>query len=121
MTIPGKPTLDCRRAPALVLALAVSLLSATPASAGDSAPEHAQLAALVRQFDQIERTARHSASLARDERARYHFDYARLHQDIERIRTGIEDYLVPQRAQPRDPIPLTGDYVRRDDREESSP
>ncbi|MBW6134426.1 hypothetical protein KZ847_29120, partial [Pseudomonas aeruginosa] len=33
------------------------------------------------------------------------------------------DYLVPQRAQPRDPVPLAGDYVRRDrtDDEEPSP
>jgi RAQPRD family integrative conjugative element protein len=123
MTTTGKPTTDCRRAPALALVLAVALANASPASAGDASPEHAQLAALVRQLDLLERTARHSASLARDERARYHFDYARLHQDIGRIRAGINDYLVPQRAQPRDPVPLAGDYVRRDraDDEEPSP
>ena len=110
MTITGKPTTDCRRASALALVLALALGSATPAAASDAALEHAQLAGLIRQLDMLERTARHGASLARDERARYHFDYARLHQDIERIRAGVRDYLTPPRAQPRDPIELSGDY-----------
>ena len=57
------------------------------------------------------------------ERARYHFDYAQLRADLKRVRAGLEDYLVPQRAQPRDPVPLAGDYVRHDraDDEEPSP
>ena len=42
---------DCRRAPALALVLAVALTNATPASAGDASPEHAQLATLARQLD----------------------------------------------------------------------
>jgi RAQPRD family integrative conjugative element protein len=56
-------------------------------------------------------------------RARYHFDYARLRADLKRVRTGVQDFLVPQRAQPRDPVPLAGDYLRRDrtDDEEPSP
>src|SRR5690606_6378573 len=86
MTTRGNPTTACRRAPALSLALAMALASATLSAAGDTAPEHAQLAALARQLDLLERTAHHSASIARYERARYHFDYARLHQDIVRIR-----------------------------------
>jgi len=110
MTTTGKPTTDCCRASALALVLAVALASTPPALAGDAAVEHAQLAALVRQLDLLERTAQHGASLARDKHARYHFDYVRLHQDIERIRAGIHDYLTPQRAQPRDPIELLGDY-----------
>lgn len=114
MTTSGNPTTACRRAPALSLALAMTLASATLPAAGDTAPEHAQLAALARQLDLFERTARHSASLARTERVRYHFGYARLQQDIERIRAGIGDYLTPQRAQPRDPVELLGDYRQPD-------
>ena len=87
------------------------------------APEREQLAALARQLDLIDRLAEHAANTAPQERARYHFDYARLRADLKRVRAGLQDYLVPQRAQPRDPVPLAGDYVRRDraDDEEPSP
>jgi len=79
--------------------------------------------ALARQLNLIDRLAEHAANTAPQERARYHFDYARLRADLNRVRAGLQDYLVPQRAQPRDPVPLAGDYVRRDraDDEEPSP
>ncbi|TVO63325.1 integrative conjugative element protein, RAQPRD family [Denitromonas ohlonensis] len=102
-------------------ALAVSLSALQPAYAAGDALEREQLAALARQLDLIDRLAEHEASTAPQERARYHFDYTRLRADLRRVRTGLHDYLVPQRAQPRDPIPLTGDYVRRNEREESTP
>ena len=113
----------CRRVPALALALTIALAGASPASAGDATAEHEQLAALARQLDLIDRLAEHAATAAPQERARYHFDYARLRADLKRVRAGLQDYLVPQRAQPRDPVPLAGDYVRRDrtDDEEPSP
>lgn len=41
---------------------------------------------------------------------RYFFDYPRLAADIERIRHGLENYLTPSRAQPRDPVELSGSY-----------
>ncbi|MGU0720262.1 RAQPRD family integrative conjugative element protein [Pseudomonas aeruginosa] len=110
MTTTGKPTTDCRRAPALALVLAVALTNATPASAGDASPEHAQLAILARQLDLIDRLAEHAAHTAPQQRARYHFDHARLREDLQRVRTGIQDYLTPPRAQPRDPVELSGDY-----------
>ena len=74
-------------------------------------------------LDLLDRLAEHAAHTAPQERARYHFDYARLRADLNRVRAGLQDYLVPQRAQPRDPVPLAGDYVRRDraDDEEPSP
>lgn len=105
--------------PALLL---VSLLGVASPTSATEAVQRRELAAALRQVDALERFVAHSAASGRsDQGERYHFDYARLHRDIERIRAGIQDYLVPQRAQPRDPIPLTGDYVRRDDRDESSP
>ena len=123
MTSLGNPTTPCRRVPALALALIIALAGASPASAGDAIAEHEQLAALARQLDLIDRLAEHAANTAPQERARYHFDYARLRADLKCVRTGLQDYLVPQRAQPRDPVPLAGDYVRRDraDDEEPSP
>ena len=95
--------------PSLVLLLAVSLSPLQLAIADDTA-EREQLAVLARQLDLIDRLVEHTASTPPLERARYHFDYARLHQDIERIRQGLHDYLTPQRAQPRDPVELLGDY-----------
>jgi len=123
MTPLGNPMTPCRRVPALALALIIALAGASPASAGDASAEHEQLAALARQLDLIDRLAEHAAHTAPQERARYHFDYARLRADLNRVRAGLQDYLVPQRAQPRDPVPLAGDYVRRDraDDEEPSP
>ena len=38
------------------------------------------------------------------------FDYLRLREDLLRVRAGIEDYLTPRRAQPRDPLEFQGDY-----------
>lgn len=100
-----------RRA-AIAVLLAVCVMSVESVLAGDGATEHAQLAALIRQLDMIDRLVEHSASLPRQGDSRYHFDYARLHEDIERVRQDIRDYLVPQRAQPRDPVDLLGGYRR---------
>jgi RAQPRD family integrative conjugative element protein len=113
----------CRRTsawPSLAVLLAVSLLALQPAIADDT-PESEQLAALARQLDLTDRLAEHAANTAPQERARYHFDYVRLRADLKRVRSGVQDFLVPQRAQPRDPVPLTGDYVRRNERQEPSP
>ncbi|AZE99500.1 hypothetical protein C4J95_2038 [Pseudomonas orientalis] len=74
--------------------------------------EIGSLAVMLRQLDQIERQAEASARLPRDDTSRYHFDYTRFREDVQRMRQGIRDHLSPQRAQPRDPLPLSGDYRR---------
>lgn len=99
------------RVAALLLA-AAGLQPAIAADASDNAAEREMLAAVTRQLELLDRLAEHAATTAPQERARYHFDYARLRADLERVRTGVRDYLVPQRAQPRDPVPLAGDYTR---------
>lgn len=106
--------------PALAVVLAVSFSALQPAIADDT-PEREQLAALAHQLDLIDRLAEHAANSAPQARARYHFDYAQLRADLKRVRTGVQDFLVPQRAQPRDPVPLAGDYLRRDEQKEPSP
>ena len=112
---------------ALPLVLALLVSAVRPAMASDGALEREQLAALARQIELADRLANHladqAASFASPERARYHFDYARLRADLQRIRAGVQDYLVPQRAQPHDPVPLSGDYTRSiaDDKEAPSP
>ncbi len=104
------PPADRHHAPSLILALLLSLCFSGHTSADDATPEHARLAAALRQLDSIERLVAQQAAQRRDERARYHFDYARLTADLERVRAGIHDYLTPTRAQPRDPALLLGDY-----------
>ena len=95
-----------------VIVLLLAGLSVMPAHAQSaSLTEHAQLNLLVRQLDMIERTAAESRLRSDEPGNRYHFDYLRLHSDIQRIRSGIHDYLTPQRAQPRDPIEITGHYT----------
>lgn len=96
-------------------ACAAMLLAASGlhgAIASDSAIEREQLVAVERQLDLADRLAEQAARVSPQDRARYHFDYGRLREDLRRIRGGIQDYLVPLRAQPRDPVPLAGDYVR---------
>lgn len=114
-----------RATAALSLVLAFSVSAVRPAMASDGALEREQLAAFVRQIELVDQLANHladqAASTASPEPARYRFDYARLRADLKRIRLGVQDYLAPQRAQPRDPVPLTGDYVRRGERQEPSP
>lgn len=105
----------------LPLAFAAAFSALRPAHAADDTPEREQLAALARQLDLLDRLAEHATNTAPQYRSRYNFDYARLRTDLKRVRAGVQDYLVPRRAQPRDSVPLTGDYVRRDDREESTP
>ncbi|MBG58784.1 MAG: raqprd family integrative conjugative element protein [Porticoccus sp.] len=90
--------------------LAIAFLSFEPALAGENPTENAQLAAVIRQLDMIDRLAEHSASPPRQDSNRYYFDYERLHKDIERVRQGVRDYLAPKRAQPRDPLELLGQF-----------
>jgi RAQPRD family integrative conjugative element protein len=100
----------CTLARVFIVALAVGCGVCAPAIATDSAAETAHLAALLRQLDVLERLAQKSAQVSATEGTRYHFDYARLYADIARVRAGVEDYLSPSRAQPRDPNLLIGEY-----------
>lgn len=80
------------------------------AYAADTASEFAQLAAIERQLDTIDRLATQSEQLPANSDTHAHFDYARLHADIARVRDGIHDYLSPRRPLPRDPTALVGQY-----------
>jgi RAQPRD family integrative conjugative element protein len=94
----------------LLLAFTVSPPAVAAGGADDS--EREVLEALTRHLDSARRLAIRAASIAPQEAGRHHFDYWRLQEDLVRVRAGIEDYLVPQRAQPRDPLPVSGDYSR---------
>lgn len=83
----------------------------------ESPAQRQELAAAVRQVQALERLIEASAaSTSTEPGLRYHFDYSRLQADLARVRTGLQDYLTPPRAQPRESAELTGQY-----RQESAP
>jgi len=96
----------------LALAAIVALSTPVRTRAEDATTEEARLAAILRQLDSLDRIAQQGegGEQAAGQRNRYHFDYRRLREDIARIRAGIQGYLSPVRAQPRDPQPLNGQY-----------
>ncbi|PYB38362.1 type III effector Hop protein, partial [Pseudomonas aeruginosa] len=93
-------------------ALACSALVAQGAFAA-SASEQANLEVMIRQLNALEDTARRSAQGADEPGQRFYFDYSRLAADLQRIRQGLQDYMTPSRAQPRDPSDLSGNYTLR--------
>ncbi|XUK68169.1 Putative type III effector Hop protein [Pseudomonas yamanorum] len=77
---------------------------------------------IFQQFDAIEHLAiRAQIASPTGSVRRYRFDYPRLTQDIQRIRQGVQDYLSPSRAQPRDSTELVGEYRLDTTPAESSP
>lgn len=95
----------------LFLAFACTSCVSFPALARPDANEQQRLALVLRQLDAAARISVTKASVT-DPTDRYTFDYARLSADIELIRQGINGYLTPARAQPRNPSELTGHYTR---------
>ena len=113
--LPSDTHVERHAGSALRTAVALTFFAILPGWALASESEREQLQLLVRQIDLMERTARHAAALPRTEGSRYRFDYPRLLDDITRVRGGIQDYLTPQRAQPRDSVEFDGDYTRESD------
>ena len=110
------PTLTATRRLASAFAVTICLGgSVVHAFAADTASESAHLAAMERQLDSIDSLATQSEQLPDSSNAHEHFDYARLHADIARVREGIQDYLSPRRPLPRDPSTLVGHYRVRTD------
>ncbi|EML2682082.1 TPA: RAQPRD family integrative conjugative element protein [Klebsiella michiganensis] len=90
--------------------LIVSLLITSSALAAPLT-EREELILSLNQLTQIEASlhrAQQSAKTGINER--YYFDYPRIHSDITTLRSGIEHYLTPARAQPRDTATLIGQY-----------
>ncbi len=111
MTQRAGATIHRPSVPRRVWVAALAALASTGlAHAADDAAETARLAALLRQLDALERVINTRSPSEPTGHSRYHFDYARLEADVARIRAGIDDYLRPTRAQPRDPDQLIGEY-----------
>jgi len=73
--------------------------------------EREELTLSLNQLSQIEASLHRAQQSARTGiNERYYFDYPRIHSDISTLRSGIENYLTPARAQPRDTATLVGQY-----------
>ncbi len=86
------------------------------AHAAGTASEQANVEVMIRQLNAMEAVAQRSAEIPNESGQRFHFDYPRLVSDIARIRQGLQDYLSPSRAQPRDPAEISGSYSVNADR-----
>lgn len=96
------------RYPFLILAIALC-----PMTSVFAAPftEREELTLSLNQLRQIEASLHRAQQSARTGiNERYYFDYPRIHSDISTLRSGIENYLTPTRAQPRDTATLVGQY-----------
>ncbi|MGL4666891.1 MAG: RAQPRD family integrative conjugative element protein [Saezia sp.] len=93
----------------LIAAALLFIAVSSTAIAQHSTDEPTQLTAIQRQIEHIQQTIQ-LKRLEMDKASRYHFDYQRLNADLEKIHTGIKDYLSPRRAQPRDPVKMHGHY-----------
>ncbi|MHA6164138.1 integrative conjugative element protein, RAQPRD family [Pseudomonas sichuanensis] len=86
-------------------------ISLMPNAQAAAASEQANIEVMIRQLNALEDSARRSAAVASEPGQRYYFDYERLAGDIQRVRQGLQEYLTPSRAQPRDPAELAGKYT----------
>ncbi|EBA9646356.1 conjugal transfer protein [Salmonella enterica] len=90
--------------------LTISLFFTTVTLAA-SLTEREELTLSLDQLTQIEASLHRAQQSARTSiNERYYFDYPRIHSDITTLRSGIEHYLTPARAQPRDTATLVGQY-----------
>lgn len=89
---------------------ALLLITSSSTCAAEASYERTQLSLLLRQLETLERMTEQGSTLPLDPQSRYHFDYSRLLEDLIRVRTGVQHYLTPQRAQPRDAVLILGNY-----------
>ena len=94
----------------LTAALLCTPVLSTNTQAAGTASEQANVEVMIRQLNALEAVAQRSVDLPKDSAQRYHLDYPRLVSDIARIRQGLQDYMSPSRAQPRDPVEISGQY-----------
>ncbi|WP_055129582.1 RAQPRD family integrative conjugative element protein [Pseudomonas mediterranea] len=93
------------------LLLLIAFVGKATATANEIVDEQTRLAILLRELNAIERLAAAGDFAKESASSRYHFNYARLRADISHVSTGIQDYLSPRRAIPREVAVLHGHYT----------
>lgn len=95
----------------LIYTIFTTMIIVRTALAPPPLTEREELTLSLNQLTQIEASLHRAQQSARtDINERYYFDYPRIHGDITTLRSGIEHYLTPARAQPRDTATLVGQY-----------
>lgn len=93
-----------------IITIVISLCITSSAFAA-SLTEREELTLSLSQLTQIEASLHRAQQSSRTGiNERYYFDYPRIYSDITTLRSGIEHYLTPARAQPRDTATLAGQY-----------
>ncbi|AKW17312.1 conjugal transfer protein [Salmonella enterica subsp. enterica serovar Sloterdijk str. ATCC 15791] len=93
-----------------IITIVISLCITSSAFAA-SLTEREELTLSLSQLTQIEASLHRAQQSSRTGiNERYYFDYPRIYSDITTLRSGIEHYLTPTRAQPRDTAALVGQY-----------
>ncbi|ELJ4218810.1 conjugal transfer protein [Salmonella enterica] len=91
----------------------ILIIILSPSTVAHAPPltEREELTLSLDQLTQIEASLHRAQQSARTGiNERYYFDYPRIHSDITTLRNGIEHYLTPTRAQPRNTATLVGQY-----------
>lgn len=105
----SSPTMVLGTLPQHFMLALLCMLSTT--AVGDSPAQNQQITAALRQLAALERLVEHNqAGTLPEPGQRYYLDHVRLLYDLKLVRVGLQDYLAPSRAQPRDPVELTGHY-----------
>ncbi|MDR2015206.1 MAG: hypothetical protein LBP99_06245 [Azoarcus sp.] len=97
----------------LLASLITAPIWSSASAQADGSVERERLTLIARQLEHIERQADEIARIAHEsaQNTRYYFDAPRLKADVRRVRAGIDAYLNPARALPRDVGELIGDYT----------
>lgn len=85
------------------------VLMASSPSRADADTEREILTQLIHELGLLE-TLINRAEPASEPDARIRFRYDWLREDLERVRSGIEEHLAAPRIEPRTVLPLRGDY-----------
>jgi RAQPRD family integrative conjugative element protein len=92
--------------------LGLTLLTVFPSFAAEKDELASAQRLLVQVQAALERARVAAVQADSSERGRFFFDYARATADLKTIHAGIDRYLEPSRAQPRDAGAVAGNYRR---------
>lgn len=92
--------------------LGLTLLAALPSQASEKDELASAQRMLIQVQSALERARVAAVQADPSERGRFYFDYQRATSDLKTINSGIDRYLEPSRAQPRDVGAVAGNYRR---------